>query len=54
MPLLTLRADQISGDEEVVEGWKAVLYGYPLVDNFGTFKWPRASDLEELIIGSRA
>jgi len=27
---------------------------HPLVDNFGTFKWPRASDLQELIIGSRA
>ena len=24
---------------------------YPVVDNFGTFEWPRASDLEELIIG---
>jgi len=26
---------------------------YPLVDNFRTFEWPRASDLQELVIGSR-
>jgi len=26
---------------------------YPLVDNFRTFKWPRASDLEELVVESR-
>ena len=26
----------------------------PLADNFGTFEWPRASDLKELVIGSRA
>jgi len=24
--------------------------GYPLVDDFGTFEWPRASDLKELVI----
>ena len=27
--------------------------GYPLVDSFGTFEWPRASDLKELVVGSR-
>ena len=27
---------------------------HPLVDNFRTFEWPRASDLEELVAGSRA
>ncbi len=27
---------------------------YPLVDDFGTFEWPRASDLEELVVGSGA
>ncbi len=26
---------------------------HPLVDNFRTFEWPRASDLEELVAGSR-
>jgi len=26
---------------------------HPLVDDFGTFEWPKASDLKELIIGSR-
>jgi len=26
---------------------------YPLVDDFGTFEWPNASDLEELVAGSR-
>jgi len=26
---------------------------YPLVDNFGTFEWPNASDLEELVVESR-
>ena len=26
---------------------------YPLVDNFGTFEWLRASDLKELVVGSR-
>ncbi len=27
---------------------------HPLVDNFGTFEWPRASDLEGLVVGSSA
>ncbi|MCK4961238.1 MAG: hypothetical protein KAS19_02085, partial [Anaerolineales bacterium] len=27
--------------------------GHPLVDNFGTFKRPSVSDLQELVIGSR-
>jgi len=27
---------------------------YPLVDDFRTFEWPRASDLKELVVGSRA
>jgi len=27
---------------------------YALVDDFGAFEWPRASDLKELVIGSRA
>jgi hypothetical protein len=26
---------------------------YPLVDDFRTIEWPRASDLEELVVGSR-
>ena len=28
--------------------------GSTLVDNFRTFEWPRASDLQELVAGSRA
>ena len=28
--------------------WESVL------DDFRTFKWPRASDLKELVVGSRA
>jgi len=27
---------------------------HPLVDNFRTFEWPKASDLQELVAGSRA
>ena len=33
---------------------KRIYSKYPLVDNFGTIEWPRASDLEELVVGSRA
>ena len=30
------------------------VFGYlTLLDDFRTFKWPRASDLQELIVGSR-
>jgi len=27
---------------------------YPLVDNFRTIEWPSVSDLEELVVESRA
>jgi len=33
---------------------KRIYSKYPLVDNFGTFKWPSVSDLKELVVGSRA
>lgn len=33
--------------------WQACPQQYPLVDNFGTSEWPKASDLNELIVGSR-
>ena len=34
--------------------YKAGLVKYPLLDDFGTFKWPKVSDLKELVVGSRA
>ena len=34
--------------------FQMVIEKYPSVDAFRTFEWPRASDLDELIIGSRA